>query len=189
MPTQRLVVAITGASGAVYGHRLLQILAERRDVETHLVASSAGMATVTHELGVAPDELRGLADVVHKTADIGASIASGSFRTAGMVVAPCSIKTLSAVAHSYSSELISRAADVTLKERRPLVLLVRETPFHVGHLRLLLAAAEAGAIIAPPVPAFYQRPRTLEDVVDHTVRRALAHVGLGDEGIEPWSGL
>lgn len=189
MSTHRVVVAVTGASGAIYGYRLLQILAERDDIETHLVASSAGMATATHELGVGPDEIRRLADVVHKPADIGASIASGSFRTAGMVVAPCSIKTLSAVAHSYSSDLISRAADVTLKERRPLVLLVRETPFHVGHLRLMLAAAEIGAIIAPPVPAFYQRPTSIEDVVDHTVRRALDHVGLGDTGIEPWAGL
>lgn len=189
MSTHRIVVAITGASGAIYGYRLLQLLAERDDVETHLVASSAGMATATHELGVGPDALRGLADVAHKPADIGASIASGSFRTDGMIVAPCSIKTLSAIAHSYSSELISRAADVTLKERRPLVLLVRETPFHVGHLRLMLAAAEVGAIIAPPVPAFYQRPETIEDLVDHTVRRTLDHVGLGDTGVVPWAGL
>lgn len=189
MSTHRIVVALTGASGAIYGYRLLRILAQREDVETHLVASSAGMATATHELGVGPDDLRRLADVVHKPADIGASIASGSFRTAGMVVAPCSIKTLSAIAHSYSSELISRAADVTLKERRPLVLLVRETPFHVGHLRLMLAAAEAGAIIAPPVPAFYQRPGSIDDLVDHTVRRALDHLGLDDTGISAWTGL
>jgi 4-hydroxy-3-polyprenylbenzoate decarboxylase len=189
MGTHRVVVAITGASGAVYGQRLLQVLADRPDVETHLIASSAGMATASHELGVGPDELRAFADVVHKPAEIGASIASGSFRTAGMIVAPCSIKTLSAIANSYSAELISRAADVTLKERRPLVLLVRETPFHVGHLRLMLAAAEAGAIIAPPVPAFYQRPTTIEELVDHTVRRALAHLGLDDAGVRPWEGL
>jgi 4-hydroxy-3-polyprenylbenzoate decarboxylase len=185
----RVVVAITGASGAVYGHRLLEVLAERPDVETHLVASSAGWATVSHELDVTPDEMRALADVVHRPAEIGATIASGSFQTAGMIVAPCSIKTLSAVANSYSADLVSRAADVTLKERRPLVLLVRETPFHVGHLRLMLAAAEAGAVIAPPVPAFYQRPSSLRDVVDHTVYRALAHLGLPDVPVDPWKGL
>lgn len=185
----RVVVAITGASGAVYGYRLLQVLSARTDVETHLVASGAGIATVAHELDVTAPELREMADVVHRPSEIGATIASGSFTTAGMIVAPCSIKTLSAIANCYSSDLVARAADVTLKERRPLVLLVRETPFHIGHLRLMLAAAEAGAIIAPPVPAFYQRPSSLDDIVDHTVHRALAHLGLPDAGVEPWAGL
>lgn len=185
----RVVVAITGASGAVYGYRLLQVLSARTDVETHLVASGAGIATVAHELDVTATELREMADVVHRPSEIGATIASGSFTTAGMIVAPCSIKTLSAIANCYSSDLVARAADVTLKERRPLVLLVRETPFHIGHLRLMLAAAEAGAIIAPPVPAFYQRPSSLDDIVDHTVHRALAHLGLPDAGVEPWAGL
>lgn len=185
----RVVVAITGASGAVYGYRLLQVLSARTDVETHLVASGAGFATVAHELDVSAADLRELADVVHRPSEIGATIASGSFTTAGMIVAPCSIKTLSAIANCYSSDLVARAADVTLKERRPLVLLVRETPFHIGHLRLMLAAAEAGAIIAPPVPAFYQRPSSLDDIIDHTVHRALAHLGLPDAGVEPWAGL
>lgn len=189
MKQHRLIVAITGASGAVYGVRLLSVLRERADVETHLVTSPAGLATVSHETDLKPGDLQALADVVHRPGDIGATIASGSFQTAGMIVAPCSIKTLSAVANCYSSDLVSRAADVTLKERRPLVLLVRETPLHVGHLRLMVAAAEAGATIAPPVPAFYQRPSTIDDLVDHTVRRALAHVGLDDTGVKPWQGL
>lgn len=186
---RRVVVAITGASGSIYGYRLLEVLAGRPDVESHLVASSAGLATAAHELDVTPNDVRDLADVVHRPNEIGATIASGSFATAGMIIAPCSIKTLSAVANCYSSDLVSRAADVTLKERRPLVLLVRESPFHVGHLRLMLAAAEAGAVIAPPVPAFYQHPKTLEDVVDHTVYRALSPLGLPDLPLEPWGGL
>lgn len=189
MSEQRIIVAITGASGAVYGVRLLELLAQRPDVESHLVVSAAGLATASHELGLKPGDLYALADVVHRPGDIGATIASGSFVTTGMIVAPCSIKTLSAIANCYSADLVSRAADVTLKERRPLVLLVRETPFHVGHLRLMLAAAEAGATIAPPVPAFYQRPSSLDEMVDHTVRRALAHVGLADTGVEAWQGL
>jgi 4-hydroxy-3-polyprenylbenzoate decarboxylase len=153
---KRIVVGMTGASGSIYGIRLLQVLAAVPDVETHLVMSTAA-----------------LADVLHDTRDVSASIASGSFRVAGMAVVPCSIKTLSSVANSYSDNLLTRAADVTLKERRPLVLLVRETPLHVGHCRLLLDAATAGAIIMPPVPSFYTRPATLDDMVDHTVGRLL----------------
>jgi 4-hydroxy-3-polyprenylbenzoate decarboxylase len=185
----RVVVAITGASGAAYGVRVLELLRETREVESHLVVTSSGAVTVRHELECGLDAVMALADVVHRPANIGASIASGSFRTAGMIVAPCSIKTLSAVAHCYSDNLVSRAADVTLKEGRPLVLLVRETPLHVGHLRLMTAAAEAGAVIAPPVPAFYNRPASLDDVIDHTARRVLARLGLEQIGGREWTGL
>jgi 4-hydroxy-3-polyprenylbenzoate decarboxylase len=185
----RVVVAITGASGAAYGVRVLELLRETPEVESHLVVTSSGALTVRHELECGVDAVMDLADVVHRPASIGASIASGSFRTAGMIVAPCSIKTLSAVAHCYSDNLVSRAADVTLKEGRPLVLLVRETPLHVGHLRLMTAAAEAGAVIAPPVPAFYNRPGSLAEVVDHTARRALARLGLEQIGSREWIGL
>lgn len=180
---------MTGASGSVYGVRLLQILQSRPDVETHLIVSKAGVATADHELGMSLAELRGLADVVHPIADIGASIASGSFPVDGMVVAPCSIKTLSAIANCYAVDLISRAADVQLKEGHPLVLMVRETPLHLGHLRLMTQAAEAGAVIAPPVPAFYTRPSSVEQIVDYTVRRVLSRLGVEQPGIEPWPGL
>lgn len=189
MADRRVIVAMTGASGAVYGWRILELLAAREDVETHLVASSAAMATLQHELSAGPSELRALADVVHRPSEIGATIASGSFTTAGMVVAPCSIRTLSAIAYSHSSDLITRAADVTLKERRPLVLMVRETPLHLGHLRAMTAAAEIGAVIAPPVPAFYQLPSTIEELVDHTCRRVIAQLGLGDAGVSQWAGM
>jgi 4-hydroxy-3-polyprenylbenzoate decarboxylase len=172
-PVKRIIVGITGASGAIYGVRALELLRDVPGVETHLVMSSPAQATVTYETGFTVRAVRGLADFTHSDKDIGASIASGSFRTAGMLVAPCSIKTLSGIATSYASGLVVRAADVVLKERRPLVLLLRETPLHAGHLRLMQAATEAGAVIAPPVPAFYARPRTLEDVIDHTVARAL----------------
>lgn len=185
---QKVVVAITGASGSIYGVRLLELLRPRPEVETHLVLSRAGALTLRQETGRHPDELRALADVTHSPGAIGATIASGSFRVHAMIVAPCSIKTLSAIATSYSSDLVSRAADVTLKEGRPLVLMVRETPFHLGHLRLMTAAAEAGAIIAPPIPAFYHRPATLEELVDHSVQRVIDRVGLGGGGRE-WAGL
>ncbi|MCW2680428.1 MAG: 3-octaprenyl-4-hydroxybenzoate carboxy-lyase [Frankiales bacterium] len=186
----RVVVALTGASGAVYGLRALQLLRALPDVETHLVVSPSAVITIRHELDLPPGRLAELADVVHGPGSIGASIASGSFATQGMLVAPCSIKTLSAIAHSYSDSLITRAADVTLKEGRPLVLLVRETPLHLGHLRLMAAAAEAGAVIAPPVPAFYTKPASLEEVVDHTVSRALVRLGLPEHLLKaPWQGL
>jgi flavin prenyltransferase len=186
--SRRVVVAITGASGSVYGWRLMQILKERADIETHLVLSRAGALTLRQETGCDPDEVRALADVVHSPGDIGATIASGSFRTHGMIIAPCSIKALSAVAHSYSADLVSRAADVTLKEGRPLLLMVRETPFHLGHLRLMTAAAEAGATIAPPIPAFYHHHDTVGEIVDHSVRRVLDRLGLQGGGPE-WEGL
>jgi 4-hydroxy-3-polyprenylbenzoate decarboxylase len=189
-PVKRIIVGITGASGAIYGVRALELLRDVPGVETHLVMSSAAQATVTYETGFTVKAVRGLADFTHSDKDIGASIASGSFRTAGMLVAPCSIKTLSGIATSYASGLVVRAADVVLKERRPLVLLLRETPLHAGHLRLMQAATEAGAVIAPPVPAFYARPRTLEDVIDHTVARALDlfDVDVGDV-LQRWQGL
>lgn len=186
---RRVVVGITGASGAAYGVRILELLRATPGVESHLVVTSSGAVTIRHELGCAVDTVHALADVVHRPASIGASIASGSFVTAGMVVAPCSIKTLSAVAQCYTDNLVSRAADVTLKEGRPLVLMVRETPLHVGHLRLMTSAAEVGAIIAPPVPAFYNRPTSVADIVDHSARRALARLGLEVAGPREWLGL
>ena len=184
-----VVLAITGASGVLYGVRALEILAERDDVETHLVVSTSAAVTLREEAGLAVEHLAGLADVLHRPGNIGASIASGSFPTCGMLVAPCSIKTLSAIANCYSDNLISRAADVTLKEGRPLVLMVRETPLHLGHLRIMTAAAEAGAVIAPPVPSFYSVPESVADVVDHSVRRALARLGHNDLVTKRWTGL
>ncbi len=170
---RRLIVAITGASGIVYGVRALQILRDVPDVETHLILSPAAIRTALDEIDMDADAIRALADVVHGHRDIGASISSGSFLTAGMLVAPCSVKTLSGIANSYDEELIVRAADVCLKERRRVVLLFRETPLHAGHIALMEQATRAGAILMPPVPAFYSRPRTIEDIVDQTVGRAL----------------
>lgn len=185
---RRVVVAVTGASGAIYGIRALELLRAVDDVETHLVMSPAGKVTIGVETDRTPDDIEALADHVHGSRDIAASISSGSFRTAGMVVAPCSIKSLSAIANSYSSDLIARAADVTLKERRPLVLMVRETPLHLGHLRLMQAATEAGAVIYPPVPAFYNQPSSLDDLVTHTVGRALEHLGIDIADLDRWHG-
>ena len=181
-------MAITGASGACYGLRVLQLLRERPDVEVHLVVSKAGMVTLRHECDVDAATVRELADVYHRPGSIGASIASGSFPVDAMLVTPCSVKTLAAIATGYTDDLVSRAADVCLKEGRPLLLMVRETPLHRGHLRSMLAVSEAGAIIAPPVPAFYPRPKSVDDLVDHTARRALARVGLWDLAPEPWDG-
>lgn len=185
---RRVVVAITGASGAAFGLRMLTLLHGTPDVETHLVVSKAGAMTLRHECGVSLADVRALADVTHRTGDIGASIASGSFAIDAMLVAPCSIKTLSAIALSYTDDLVSRAADVCLKEGRPLLLMVRETPLHLGHLRTMVTAAEAGAIIAPPMPAFYPLPETIDDLVDHSVRRALARVGITELAPVPWQG-
>jgi flavin prenyltransferase len=175
---KRIVVGISGATGTIYGIRLLQVLHSAIGVETHLVLSSAARRTLVLETDFAVDQVEAMADHVYKSADIAASISSGSFRTAGMVVAPCSIKTVSGIATSYSDNLLLRAADVTLKDRRPLVLLVRETPLHLGHLRLLTQVAEMGAVVMPPMPAFYHRPSTLEEVVDQTVNRALDMLGI-----------
>jgi 4-hydroxy-3-polyprenylbenzoate decarboxylase len=186
---RRVVIGITGASGAVYGIRMLQRLRELPGVESHLIVTRGGVLTIQQETTFDTAEVLGLADVVHPVANIGASIASGSFRTAGMIIAPCSMRTVGAVANSLADNLVVRAADVTLKEGRPLILLVRESPLHRGHLRLMSLAAEAGAVIAPPVPAFYHRPSSLEEVVDHTVSRALDRLGVEHGGTVPWGGL
>ncbi|MCU1440280.1 MAG: 3-octaprenyl-4-hydroxybenzoate carboxy-lyase [Rhodoglobus sp.] len=186
---RRLIVAITGASGAAYGTRILELCAELPDVETHLVISRGARSTIQSETGMTVAEVSRMADVVYSDADLGAAISSGSFPTAGMIVAPCSIKTLSGVANAYDDNLVVRSADVTLKEGRPLLLLVRETPLHAGHLRLMSMATESGAIIYPPVPAFYTSPATVEDIVDHTSRRALERIGINTAGTIRWNGL
>jgi 4-hydroxy-3-polyprenylbenzoate decarboxylase len=182
---RRLVVGISGASGVILGIRLLEVL-RSTDVETHLVLSPAARATIVQETEWKVDEVSALADITYKFADIGATIASGSFATLGMIVIPCSIKTLSAIANSYSSDLLSRAADVTLKEGRPLILVVREAPLHFGHLRLMGLAARAGAVIFPPVPAFYTHPHSLDDMVDNIVGRVLARIGIDNELFTRW---
>lgn len=186
---KRLIVAMSGASGQIYGIRILQILANRPDIETHLVLSRAARITIAQETTFSPAQVETLADVVYRPGNIGAAIASGSFAAAGMVVAPCSIKTLSAIAHSYANDLIARAADVQLKEGRPLLLMVRETPLHLGHLRLMTQAAEIGAILFPPVPAFYARPQSLEDVITNTAGRALARIGITNDAYAEWQGI
>jgi len=185
---KRVVVGISGASGAVYGIRLLRLLAQRPEVETHLVVSRAAGLIIDHEVAETLEEIEALADVAYRSDDLAAPIASGSFPTLGMVIAPCSIKTLSAVANSYAANLIRRAADVTLKERRPLILLVRETPLHLGHLRLMARATEIGAVVFPPIPAFYGRPETVEDLIDETLGRVLAHLGLENTLYTVWEG-
>lgn len=187
--TQRLIVALTGASGQIYGIRLLQALSHSHEIETHLVMSAAAGVTMAQETDFTPREVEALADVVYRPADIAAAIASGSFQTLGMVVVPCSIKTLSGVAHSYATDLITRAADVQLKEGRPVLLVVRETPLHLGHLRLMTQAAEMGCIIFPPVPAFYALPKTIDDLVDNTVGRILARLGIANDLYREWLGL
>ena len=186
---RRIVVGISGASGAVYGVRLLQALQGMAGVESHLVVSDAGWRTLRHELALAPAAVQALADVAHELDDVGAAIASGSFAAHGMVVAPCSMRTLAAIAQAQSDNLLTRAADVMLKERRRLVLLVRESPLHLTHLRNMVAVTEMGAIVSPPVPAFYKRPRTVEDIVDHGVARALDALGIANELTTRWPGL
>ena len=185
---RRLVVGISGASGVILGIRLLEML-RPMEIESHLVLSPAARATIAQETTWKISDVLALADVNHNYQDIGASIASGSFETIGMVVIPCSIKSLSAIANSYTDELLSRAADVTLKEGRPLLLVVRETPLHRGHLRLLSLAAEAGAIIFPPVPAFYARPQSLDEVINNTVGRVLARLGIQNQEYLQWQGM
>lgn len=169
---QRLVIGISGASGVVYGVRLLEVL-QGTAFESHLVMSKAAEVTLAYETSHKVAEVKALADVVYANQDVGAAIASGSFKTAGMIVAPCSIRSLSEIAHGITSSLLTRAADVALKERRRLALLVRESPLHTGHLKTMTAASELGAVIVPPVPAFYANPRTLEDIIDHTIGRVL----------------
>jgi 4-hydroxy-3-polyprenylbenzoate decarboxylase len=188
MDSRRIVVAITGSTGAVYGIRLLEVLRRSPGIETHLVISVPGKRTITEETDSTVRQVQSLAHAVYEDGDIGASIASGSFRTDGMVIAPCSIKTASALAHCYGSTLISRAGDVTLKEGRPLITLVRETPLHVGHLRVMLALAEMGAVVLPPMPAFYPRPTTIAQIVDQTVARVLDRLGVPQELVPEWTG-
>jgi 4-hydroxy-3-polyprenylbenzoate decarboxylase len=185
---RRVVVAISGASGSIYGIRLLESLRGDPSIEIHLVVSSSGKRTLVAETDYTPRQVEALAHVVYDDRDVGASLASGSFRTAGMIVAPCSIKTLSALASCHSDSLIARAGDVTLKEGRPLLVLVRETPLHAGHLRQMLALAELGAIVFPPVPAFYQRPRSVDELVAHTVGRVLERMGISRAPQPEWQG-
>ena len=184
----RLVVGVTGATGAIYGIRLLDILRSQSEVETHLVLSLAAKRTIVEETAFSVPDVEALATHRYENRDIGASIASGSFRTAGMVVAPCSIKTAGAIASCHTGTLIARAADVTLKEGRPLILLVRETPLHLGHLRCFTALAEMGAVIMPPVPAFYNRPRDLDDIINATVARVLDRLSLPQTLVPEWQG-
>ncbi|MFN5801541.1 MAG: UbiX family flavin prenyltransferase [Burkholderiales bacterium] len=183
-----LVIAITGATGAVYGVRLLQVLRAEPGIRTHLLLSSAGVLNVKQELDMGRAEVEALADVVHNVRDVGASIASGSFQTDGMVIAPCSMKTLAAVAHGLADNLITRAADVTLKERRRLSLMVRETPFNLAHIRNMEAVTLMGGIIFPPLPGFYQRPKTIEAMVDHTVGRVLDLLHVNHQLTPRWQG-
>lgn len=187
---KRLIIGISGASGAIYGVRMLQVLRDVPDIETHLILSQAARQTLAMETDFTVREVQALADVVHDARDIAASISSGSFKTAGMVILPCSMKTLSGIVHSYTDGLLTRAADVVLKERRPLVLCVQETPFHLGHLRLLVQAAELGAVIMPPVPAFYHRPQSLDDVINQTVNRVLDQfdISLEQDLFTRWQG-
>jgi flavin prenyltransferase len=185
---KRLVVGITGASGSIYGIRLLEILQRYPDLELHLVLSRSGKRTLVSETDWTVADVEALAHQRHDNADIGASIASGSFRTAGMIIAPCSIKTAAAVAACYADTLISRAADVTLKEGRPLIMLIRETPLHVGHLKVMLALAEMGAVVLPPMPAFYNRPKELDDIVNHTIARVLDRLDFPQTLVGEWQG-
>jgi 4-hydroxy-3-polyprenylbenzoate decarboxylase len=182
---QRVIVGVSGASGAVYGVRTLDAL-EELGVESHLVVTKAAALTLRQETGLDPAELARKASVAHRIGDVGAAIASGSFRTLGMIVAPCSVRTMSEIATGVTSSLLTRAADVTLKERRPLVLMLRETPLHLGHLRTLVKLAEMGAVIAPPLPAFYAGPRSIEEMVDQSVGRALDLFGLDWKPVRRW---
>jgi len=185
MTRQRMIVGITGATGIAYGVRALQLL-RAMDIETHLVMSRAGEMTREHETDLSRQQLHALADVVYPIADVGAAISSGSFATLGMLVAPCSVRTLAEIASGVTTTLLTRAADVVLKERRKLVLLVRETPLHLGHLRNMVAVTEFGAVIMPPVPAMYTRPRSIDDLIEHSVGRALDAFGLSAPNLPRW---
>lgn len=186
---QRLIVGISGASGAILGIRLLDALRQDDSIETHLILTEAARITIVQETTWKVSDVEALADVVHKPGNIGASIASGSFATMGMVIAPCSIKSLSAIAHSHADDLLTRAADVQLKEGRPLVLVVRESPLHLGHLRLMVQAAEIGAVILPPMPAFYSRPQSVDDMINGIVGRILLRLGIDNDLYFEWLGL
>jgi flavin prenyltransferase len=186
-PPRRLVVGISGASGTIYGIRMLELLRDS-GIETHLVMSKSAELTLAYETDYKPKDVRALASVNHPNSDIGATISSGSFQTMGMVVAPCSIKTMSEIATGVTSSLLSRAADVALKERRRLILAVRETPLHGGHLRTMAQLADIGAIVAPIVPAFYNRPKTIDDIINHTVGRLLDLLGNDNTAVKRWQG-
>jgi 4-hydroxy-3-polyprenylbenzoate decarboxylase len=185
---KRIIVAITGASGAIYGVRALEELRAKDEIEVHLVISPSAARTLREETDFSMEQVQGLAHVVHNHKDIGASIASGSFRTDGMVVAPCSVKTLSGIAHCYAEDLIIRAADVCLKERRRLVLLFRETPLHAGHIALMDQATRMGAIIMPPIPSFYHRPQSIDDIVNQSVGRMLDLFEMSNDLVSRWAG-
>ena len=185
---RRLVVGVSGASGALYGVRVLDACREL-GVETHLIVSRAAALTLAQETDLSLADLSAKASIVHKVGDVGASVASGSYLTMGMIIAPCSVRTMSEIATGVTSSLLTRAADVALKERRPLVLMVRETPLHLGHLRTMVALAEMGATIAPPLPAFYARPATIADIVDQSVGRALDLLGLSWSPVRRWQGV
>ncbi len=185
----RLIVAISGSTGAIYGIRLLHVLRHEHAAETHLVISKAAERTIAWETGFTPDEIRKLADSSYPVTDIGAELSSGSFQTAGMVIAPCSVKTLASIATGICDNLIARAADVTLKERRRLVLLVRESPLNLVHIRNMETVTQMGAIVAPPVPAFYNSPQSVDDIVNHTVGRVLDLFGLDVGLVKRWAGM
>lgn len=184
-----LIVGITGASGAIYGIRLLEVLSSIKNVETHLIVSEAAEAIIKYETGRRIEDVKELASFSYDIRDIGAQIASGSFKTDGMIVAPCTVKTMSAIANSYSENLLIRVGDVTIKERRKLLLLVRETPLHIGHIRNMERLCEMGAIIMPPVPAFYHKPQTIQDIVDHTVGKMLDIFGIEHTLFQRWAGI
>ena len=185
---RRVIIAITGASGVIYGIRALELLRQIDDVESHAIITPSAYRTALAEVEYTPDQIKLLADQLYNHKDIGAAISSGSFQTNGMLVAPCSIKTLSAIANCFNEELTARAADVCLKERRRVVLMLRETPFHAGHIRLMDQATQAGAIVMPPVPGFYTRPKTLDDIIDQTVGRALDLLDIHLPAVKRWTG-
>lgn len=188
-PPKRLIIAVTGATGAVYGVRLLQVLRDIPGIETHLIVSDAGVLNLHQELDMSRKDVEALASVVHNVRDVGASLASGSFQSEGMIVAPCSMKTLASIAHGLSENLITRAADVVLKERRRLVLMVRETPLNLAHLRNMTAVTEMGGIIFPPLPGFYHRPSSIAEMVDHTVGRVIDLFSISHVLAPRWNGL
>ena len=189
-PMKHIIIGISGASGAVYGVRMLKMLSPIKDVHTHLVTSPAGLMNIKHELDMDKNDLSKLANEVHSHLQIGASIASGSFKTCGMIITPCSVKSMAAIANGICDTLLTRAADVCLKERRRLVLMVRETPFHLGHIRNMAALTEMGGIIYPPLPSFYSKPKTIEDMVDETIAKVLDGFDIDvSKHLNPWQGL
>lgn len=185
----RLIIGITGASGVIYGVRLLEVLSTMKEIETHLIISEAGQLVIRHEIDRQLSEIRAMASFYYNINDIGACVSSGSFRQDGMVIAPCTIRTMSALANSYNENLLIRAGDVTLKERKKLILLIRETPLHLGHIRQMEKLSEMGAVIMPPIPAFYHKPKTIQDVIDHTVGKVLDVLGIEHNLFHRWSGL